>query len=84
MFIFKLALLAGAGACLYVTGASWAAGYPPEIAITRGVVGFVAMTVLGFVGQVTVARGRATGPNVPAAADGAAPYLLPEEPESSV
>jgi hypothetical protein len=58
MPVLKLALLAGAGACLYVAWASWSAGYPVELAITRGVGAFVAMAVLGFLGELTIARAR--------------------------
>jgi len=68
MLVFRLALLAGAAACLVVAAASWNAGYPPELALTRGVFAFVAMCVLGFVGQLTVARAdgaAAAPPGVP-------------------
>ncbi len=66
MLVFKLALLAGACACVAVAGASWNAGYPPEVALTRGVVGFVGMCALGFLGQLTAARGVTTAPSTSA------------------
>ena len=68
MLVFKLALLAGACACVVVAGTSWNAGYPPEIALTRGVVAFVAMSVLGFLGQLTASRAdgaKTMAPRVP-------------------
>ena len=56
MYLLKFALLIGAGACVYVAWASWSAGYPPEIALTRGVIAFMAFSLLGFVGELTASR----------------------------
>ena len=58
MPMLKLALIGGACACAYVSWASWSAGYPPEIALTRGVVAFMAVSLLGFIGELTAARRR--------------------------
>ncbi len=60
MPMLKLALISGACACLYVAWASWAAGYPPEIALTRGVIAFMAVSLLGFIGELTASRARPT------------------------
>lgn len=79
MLIFKLALLAGACACVAVAGASWNAGYPAEVALTRGVVAFVAMSVLGFLGQLTVSRAEGTAATPLPARPSPAPPL--DEPE---
>ncbi len=60
MPMLKLALITGACASLYVSWASWSAGYPPEIAIARGVVGFTAISFLGFCAELVAARARPT------------------------
>lgn len=82
MLVFKLALLAGACACVAVAGASWNAGYPPEVALTRGVFAFVAMCVLGFLGQLTVSRAEGTGATFQRAPAPPAPPA--DEPEPAV
>lgn len=58
MPMLLLALLTGAMTFLYVSWASWVGGFPPEIALFRGVLGFMAISVLGFVAELTVATIR--------------------------
>ncbi len=82
MLVFRIALLVGAFACVAVAGASWRAGYPPELALTRGVFAFVAMCVLGFLGQLTVARAVDGEPVPPSAPN--PPSASPPDPEPSV
>ncbi|MFN8638341.1 MAG: hypothetical protein U0360_02520 [Dehalococcoidia bacterium] len=55
MPMLKLALIAGACGCLCVSYASWVAGFPPEIALTRGVAGFMAFSLLGFFAELITA-----------------------------
>lgn len=62
MPMLKLALITGACASLCVSWASWSAGYPPEIAITRGVIGFMAISLLGFCAELVATRARPTPP----------------------
>lgn len=56
MPMLKLALIVGACASLCVSAASWSAGYPPEIAITRGVGAFMALSFLGFFAELVATR----------------------------
>lgn len=58
MPMLSLALFSGAGAFLYVAWGSWVGGYPPELALLRGVVGFVAMSLFGFVAELTISSVR--------------------------
>jgi hypothetical protein len=58
MPMLTLALFSGAGAFVYVAWGSWVGGYPPELALLRGVGGFMAMSFLGFIAELTVATVR--------------------------
>jgi hypothetical protein len=58
MPMLTLALFSGAGAFVYVAWGSWVGGYPPELALARGVVGFMGMSLLGFVAELTIATVR--------------------------
>ncbi|MSP21506.1 MAG: hypothetical protein EXR66_00515 [Dehalococcoidia bacterium] len=55
MPMLALALVTGTGAFVYVTWTSWAGGYPPELALVRGVGGFMAMSLLGFIAELAIA-----------------------------
>lgn len=61
MAMLTLALFLGACAFLYVSWASWVGGFPPEVAVVRGVLGFMAVAVLGFIAELTVVTARASG-----------------------
>ncbi len=47
MVVMKLGLYAAALTFLGVTWASWSVGYAPELALVRGLLGFMAMTTVG-------------------------------------
>ena len=66
MPMLTLALFSGAGAFVYVAWGSWVGGYPPELALLRGVGGFMAMSFLGFIAEMTIATVRPEAPAVPA------------------
>ncbi len=51
----QLGLVCAGMAFLYLGWASWDAGYAPEVAIVRGFVGFMAVSLLGYVGELIVA-----------------------------
>ena len=55
MLILQLSLVLGALACLCVGWASWAAGFPLETALVRGLLAFVALSLPGYVGELIVA-----------------------------
>jgi hypothetical protein len=65
MPMLTLALFSGAGAFVYVAWGSWLGGYPPELALARGVVGFMAVALLGFVAEFTIATVRPEQPAQP-------------------
>ena len=67
MVWLRLSLMVGGVAALYVGIASWSAGYPAELAIVRGVLGFMAVTFVGYVAELIVA----TAPPAEADAGGA-------------
>lgn len=55
MLVLRAGLyVAGVGA-LFTAWASLGAGYPAEVAILRGLVAFMAMSVLGYAGEIVVA-----------------------------
>ena len=57
-----LALVTGAGAFLYVAWGSWLGAYPVSLAIARGLIAFVAVSVLGFLAELAVATLRPERP----------------------
>ena len=70
--------LVGAGlAFLYVSWASWSAGYPPEVALLRGFVGFMATALVGYTGELIVATATARAADEPAADEQPQPAALP-------
>ena len=58
MPMLTLALVTGAGAFLYVAWGSWLGAYPLPLAIARGVIAFVAVSLLGFVAELAIATLR--------------------------
>ena len=48
-------LLLGAVVCLFVVGGSIDHGYPIEVAAVRGLVGFMGVSLLAYVGELVVA-----------------------------
>ena len=48
-------LLMGAVVCLFVVGGSIEHGYPIEVATVRGLVGFMGVSLLAYVGELVVA-----------------------------
>ena len=74
MHVLQLGLVFAGAAFLYVGWASWDAGYGPEVAIVRGLVGFMAVSFVGYIGELIVAtasppfaQGRAEPPGREAA-----------------
>ena len=55
MVVLRLGLIVGALAFLWVGYASWRAGYPPEVAVVRGVIGFGAVAIVAYAGEMVVA-----------------------------
>lgn len=55
MGVLRLGLIVAALAFVYVTWASWAAGYYPEIAMFRGLLAFMAVSFIGYLGELVVA-----------------------------
>ena len=55
MFVLRLGLMLAGVAFLYAGWASWSAGYGPEIAVVRGLVAFIAVSLVGYVGELIVA-----------------------------
>jgi len=69
MVVMKIGLYAGALAFVGVTWASWSVGYAPELALVRGLFGFMAMSAVGYVGAIVVVTApRATASPAAAAA----------------
>ncbi len=55
MGVLRLGLIISAFAFVYVTWASWVAGYYPEIAMFRGLLAFMAVGFIGYLGELVVA-----------------------------
>lgn len=49
-----MALFLASGVAVVVTIASSLAGFPPEIAIVRGVLAFMAISFVGYLGELVV------------------------------
>ncbi len=71
MVILRVGLVVGALAFLYVAWASWSAGYPPEVASVRGIVAFIAVVIVGYVGELIVATAPVVMPQAAQDADAA-------------
>lgn len=69
MPMLTLGLTAAGAAFLYVSWASWSAGYPPEVALLRGLVGFMATALVGYTGELIVATAPPRAAEQPAAAE---------------
>ena len=68
MLVLRIGLALGAAAFLGVALLSWHEGFAPDVALLRGLAGFVAIAVLGYAGELVVA----TAPLPTAASDAAA------------
>ena len=55
MPILRIGLVGGALCCLYVTWASWSAGFLVEAALLRGLLAFIAMSFVAYLGELVVA-----------------------------
>ncbi len=55
MGVLRLGLIVAGVASVYVAWASWAAGYYPEIAMFRGLLAFMAVSFIGYLGELVVA-----------------------------
>ncbi len=55
MPVLQLALAFAGVAFLYVSWASWAAGYGPDVAVLRGLIGFMAVSLVGYIGELIIA-----------------------------
>ena len=53
----SLGLIVAAGALLFVSWASWAAGFPVETAVLRGSVAFIALSFLAYIGGLIAISG---------------------------
>ena len=60
--MLTLALVTGAGAFLYVTWGSWLGAYPISLALARGAIAFVAVSLLGFLAELAIATLRPARP----------------------
>lgn len=54
MPVLSIGLVVGAVAGAVVAGGSLDAGFPVEVAIVRGVIGFMAVAVVGYLGELVV------------------------------
>lgn len=54
MVILRVGLYLAVIAGLYVAWASAHAGYPPEVAVTRGVIGFMAAAFVAYLAELVV------------------------------
>lgn len=76
MLFLRLGLQAAALVCVVASAASWAAGFPPDIALARGVIAAMAVAVAGYGAELIVAttpersgtsREQESEPSVPVA-----------------
>lgn len=54
MPVLSIGLVVGAVIGAFVAGGSLDAGFPVEVAIVRGVIGFMAVAVVGYLGELVV------------------------------
>ncbi len=55
MPVLQLGLTFAGVAFLYVSWASWAAGYGPDVAVLRGLIAFMAVSLVGYIGELIIA-----------------------------
>ncbi len=55
MPVLQLGLAVAGVAFVYVSWASWAAGYGPDVAVLRGLIGFMAVSLVGYIGELIIA-----------------------------
>lgn len=55
MPVLRLGLVFAVLGCAYVAWASWAAGYPPEVALVRGMIAFMAFSLVAYIGELVIA-----------------------------
>ena len=55
MLLMRLGLTLAAVAALLVSVGSWLAGYPTEVAILRGLVAFVGISLVAYLAELVVA-----------------------------
>lgn len=55
MLFMRLGLQAAALVCVVASALSWLAGYPPDLALLRGVIAGVAVGIVGYVAELVVA-----------------------------
>ena len=60
--MLTLALVTGAGAFLYVAWGSWLGAYPISLALARGAIAFIAVSILGFFVELAIATLRPERP----------------------
>ena len=70
--MLQLSLLIAGLAFLYVGGVSWNAGYGPEVAVLRGLLAFMAVSAVGYVGALIVATAPPPRASAQAGSDEAA------------
>ncbi len=58
MPVFRFGLSLAALGFLYVSWASWSAGYWPEVALLRGLVAFMAVSLVAYAGELVVATAQ--------------------------
>ncbi len=65
MPVLQLGLACAGVAFLYVSWASWAAGYGPDVAVLRGLIGFMAVSLIGYVGELIIATAPPPAQQIP-------------------
>ena len=58
MPVLQLGLAFAGVAFLYVSWASWEAGYGPDVAVLRGLIAFMAVSLIGYIGELIIATAR--------------------------
>ncbi|MPZ98543.1 MAG: hypothetical protein GEU80_04235 [Dehalococcoidia bacterium] len=55
MLMMRIGLLAASVAFAFTTWASWDAGFPPELALLRGGLAFMAASFVAYLGELVIA-----------------------------
>ena len=69
MPVLQLGLAFAGVAFLYVSWASWEAGYGPDVAVLRGLIAFMAVSLIGYIGELIIATAPPPAQRTPARAD---------------